>query len=378
MRRILFIVFIFSVLGLKAQNNAFILVDVSGSINDQSIILQSRQILNSLLAGGFSMTSYPDWNQVNIADPALRNILNGNNQSLLNNGSVVCLMPFGNRDRYRQYNLLKITYFPDELRSFLATYYPVVFTDNYTYNQIAQAYTALLAEQQNIYSYYIISLSDDLGDQENTSSKNLFSTEERDLINAWNNPLYSQVVSVGSLQSQNFYISFKKVRLLKKRNGEDVSKPEIILLNYAGGKAGHELEVAGNSITLNWSCSGCLQDQEYLVTFSSTDGNAANNIRKQVQSTSYTTSLSKGKYRITVSSEDCIPGITYINVTGGGGGFPWLLLIFIAAIAGGYFLWKSHQNKLVRRNLSHAEFNDISEPMVMKPPRKEEEDSELF
>lgn len=378
MRKILVIFFLLSAAGLKAQNNAFILVDVSGSINDQNIILQSKQIINNILAGGFKMGSYPGWNQVNIAEPVLKNILNGNNQSLLNNGSLVCLMPFGNRDRYRQYNLLKINNFPDELRSFLGTYYPGVFTDSYTYIQIAQAYTALLAEQQNIFDYFIISLSDDLGDQENTSSQNLFSQEEQDLINAWNNPLYSQVISVGSLQSQNFYVSFKKVRLLKMRNGEDLSKPVITLRTYAGGKPGQEVEVASNSITLNWSCHGCRQNQEYLVAISGTDGNSANNIRKQVLSTSHTTSLSKGTYRITVSSENCIPDTTYIRVKGGGSGFPWLLLLLLAAIAGGYFLWKNHQNKLVRRNMSHAEFNDISEPVVMKPQRKEHEDSELF
>lgn len=378
MRKFCFLFIIAGAFNLNAQNNAFVLVDVSGSINNPHVISQARQIITHILGGSLDMTIFPEWEQLNIADPTIRNILTGNRQPLLGSGSFLCIMPFGNRDRYRQNRTIRLNQFPDDLNLFMQQNYPVSYSDSYTYIQIAQAYTALLAEMQNVYRYYIISVTDDLGDQENTSSQNLFDSQEQALILAWNNPNSSRVTSLGSLKSHNFFINFKRVELLTSRGGEPLEKPTITLLTYPGGKQGNELEVRSGMVNLEWNCSNCDPDQKYLVSISSTDGNSGNNIRKTTQSTKYSAALPRGKYKVTVSSANCIPASTYINVVTGGGGFPWLLLLFLMVIAGGYIVWKKRQNSLVRRKLSQAEFDDVSEPVVLKSPRKENEDPEIF
>jgi hypothetical protein len=377
MRRSLLVILLLSAAKLYAQNDVFILVDVSGSVKDNTIISQSKQIISNILTGSLNLNNYPGWKPLNIADPVVQNIINGQHQPLVLNGSYVCLMPFGNKDRYKQFITSRINQVPDDVNSFLNQNYPVSFTDDFTYIQIAQAYTAFLAENEKIYSYFIFIITDDLGDQDNTSSQNSFDQQEQDLILSWNNPLFSQVSSLGSIKRNNFFIHIKKVALLKSRQGKPLDNQcELKLLTYPGGKPGQEVKVQSDMITLRWDCSNCKEVTKYMVAITSTDGASGKNIRKDTQSTSYTTKIKNGRYKITVSATGCRSDSTYIQVKTAQTGGLWLVLLLIGAGIAGYFFWKNKQDKRLSQRTGQLDFDNKDEPVIHN--RKEEDTSGLF
>lgn len=365
---------------LNAQRDAFILVDVSGSVNDNLLLSQSRDLIGDMLTGNFNVSGYSDWEPVNIADQTIKGILSGNNQPIAGNGSYICIMPFGNKDRYLESISIIISQFPDELTGYLSQQFPMAHADNFTYTQIAQAYTAELAKAQGIANYYLFIVTDDLGDQENTSSQNTYTAEEQNYMLAWNNAMYSKVVTQGSIRNQNLYIHIKKVELIGQTPAPPPPPCEIKMLSYAGGISGNEVKVTSDMVSLAWSCTSCPDDAKFNASIISTDGNARNNIRANAQTNKYSTRLNKGKYKVTITATGCKPGSTYIQVkgAGGSGGGLIVLLLALGAGAGGYFFWKRQQDKKLNKTEPHDFAEDKDEPVIIRKRDNEPDETGLF
>ena len=169
MRRIrvllLLIIVAFSTSSYCQERDAFFLVDVSGSMRNQSINQEAKKIVYELLLGKFSLSEWnaKEWNTVNAAGDFFAH----SNQAMLDNGGVFCLMPFGNMKTVYDYKIT--TYNNSDLNSFTDFYngsFPNSHVQRNTYLTLAKAYTVVVAAQKNLIGkkIWLVVYSDGMGD----------------------------------------------------------------------------------------------------------------------------------------------------------------------------------------------------------------------
>lgn len=167
-------------IGAEAQKvkDAFVLVDVSGSMRYPQINSEAKQIICDMLQGNLIISNFPGWSQVKTkgleGDCPL---ISKNNSSLISAGGKVCILPFGNMERVREYKFVDMSDFETSFNS----YFPNTFKDAWTYITLAKAYAVNVASKNGISGMvYMIIYSD--GAEESMDGKVGYSEEFRNIV----------------------------------------------------------------------------------------------------------------------------------------------------------------------------------------------------
>lgn len=373
-----------SILG-QAQDHVFILVDVSGSRRNDPIKMDARNQVHDLIMGNYQTNG---WEAVKVTDKKLDAQINGKSQkALIGANSWVCIMPFGEKGTYQRYELQQNKNHPADFNQLFNTHYPTVFRDNYTYIQIAQAFTASLAKSYNLNEYYVLVVTDGLGDQDDTNSKNSYDSFEEELMLEWNNASSAIVKNVGTLKKSKYYINLKKVENVKGTSIptsanvtppvipaiEDTTPPTpvIKITSPAQGRKNQETELTTETLNINWTCTNCPKGIKYNVLVSQYEGGKYREAKKDIYSNATSFKVPDGKFRITVSAAnypEAKAHYTYVKV--GTGGFGWILfLLFLLALAGGgYYFWNKQRGAKEAGPRSDVDADDMFSSRNPEPP----------
>ena len=150
---------------LAQQGDVFFLVDVSGSMRSTEINSEAKQIVLELMQGNFSMSDWETkgWKSVNSSGV----FFNRQNNSMLLDKGIFCLMPFGNMETVRKYQMM--TFNSTNNQSFGDFYqkaFPKSHNEEYTFLSLAKAYSVVLAAQKGLEGkkIWLIVYSDGMGD----------------------------------------------------------------------------------------------------------------------------------------------------------------------------------------------------------------------
>ena len=160
----------------NAQKDAFVLVDVSGTMRYSQINQEAKQIISGMLQGNLSLSNFQGWSQVQGINGNCP-FLSSPNTTFLSNGGKICLIPFGNMDRVKDYTFIDKTNF----QSSFETLFPTSFKDSWTYITLAKAYAVHVAAQNNMSGMvYMIIYSD--GAEESMNGSVGYKPEYRDIV----------------------------------------------------------------------------------------------------------------------------------------------------------------------------------------------------
>ncbi|UPT71038.1 MAG: hypothetical protein M0D53_01070 [Flavobacterium sp. JAD_PAG50586_2] len=343
------------------QEQVFILVDISGSRGADAIKTEAKNQVYNLLLGQYSANG---WTPVTITDKKITDLINSaSKQPLIGQNSWVCIVPFGNKDTYKRYVIAQNKNHPIDFQNIFNQHYPSKFIDGFTYMSIAEAFTASLAKTYNINEYYMFVVTDGLGDQDDTNSKNTYDSFEENLLLEWNNASSSIVKNIGALTKSKYYINMRKVTNVKSSqiptnpgiqgppNIPDTNDQaaEITINIPQEAKKGKEYEIKSETVNINWNCPTCPQGIKYTVLVSQYEGGRFRETKKDLVANTATFKVPDGNYRITVSASNfpASSDTTFIKV--GTSGFGWLvfLLILIAGIGIGYYFWNKKREEKI-------------------------------
>jgi hypothetical protein len=346
-----------------AQEHVFILVDISGSRPGDPIKMDAKQQVYNLILGQYAPIG---WESVNITDKKISDLANSiSKQALISANSWVCIVPFGAKDTYKKYAISQNKNHPTDFQNFFNSNYPVKFEDRYTYISIAEAFTASLAKTYSINEYYMLIITDGLGDQDDTDSKSTYDTFEDNLLTEWNNS-NSIVKNIGSLRKFKYYINLKKVTNITSSSipiNPGITPPIIdsddgtVFISISSPKKckkNNEIKLSTDNIIVNWTCPNSPQGIKYSVMVSEYDGGKFREIKRNLTSTTASFKVPDGKFKITVSAQNCsvTSDSTFVEVSTGG--FGWIIAIFIlaAAVTSGYYIWNRKREEKVGMSAS--------------------------
>lgn len=152
-----------------AQKDAFVLVDVSGSMKYSQINNEAKSIISDMLQGKLSLSNYSGWSKVNITGVSENcPLISPTSKPLATAGGKVCIMPFGNMDRVEDFKFVDMANFASSFSNIFPS--TTKFKDDWTYITLAKAYTVQVAQQNNLNGMvYMIIYSD--GAQESMNGK---------------------------------------------------------------------------------------------------------------------------------------------------------------------------------------------------------------
>lgn len=138
--------------------DAFVLVDVSGSMKYTQINSEAKQIICSMLQGNLNLSNFSGWSQVKTKGlEGNCPLISDKNSSFVSAGGKVCILPFGNMERVRDYKFVDMSNFETSFTS----YFPNTFKDAWTYITLAKAYAVNVASKNGISGMvYMIIYSD--------------------------------------------------------------------------------------------------------------------------------------------------------------------------------------------------------------------------
>ena len=360
MKKFLSILFLlFCTFCVIAQEHVFILVDISGSRGTDPIKAEAKQQVYNLLLGQYSSNG---WNPVTVTDKKISDLINSvSKQTLIGQNSWICIVPFGNKDTYKKYSIAQNKNNPIDFQNLFNQNYPSKFTDGYTYIQIAEAFTASLAKTYNINEYYMFIITDGLGDQDDTNSKNNYDSFEENLLLEWNNASSSIVKNVGALTKSKYYINFRRVTNVKGTTiptNPGITPPTsivdssdanavITITSPPEAKKGKEHEMKAETVNIDWTCNNCPQGIKYTVLVSQYEGGKFRETKKDLVANTATFKLPDGKFRITVSTSNYTSSSDYTCISVSTGSYGWLLiLLLIAIIFGGIIYFRNRKRNI--------------------------------
>jgi hypothetical protein len=374
MKRLLTILFCLTcTFAAVAQEHVFILVDVSGSRGADAIKTEAKNQVYNLLLGQYSANG---WNPVTITDKKISDLINSvSRQPLIGQNSWVCIVPFGNKDTYKRYTTGQNKNHPIDFQNLFNQNYPTKFTDGFTYMSIAEAFTASLAKTYNINEYYMFVVTDGLGDQDDTNSKNTYDSFEENLLLEWNNASSSIVKNIGALTKSRYYINLRKVTNVKSSQiptNPGIQPPPPIVDTTAQvaaitissppeGKRNKEVEIKSENLNINWACPNCPQGIKYTVMVSEYDGGKYREIKKDLLSNTASFKVPDGKFRITVSSPNyptATSDTTFVIVSTGGYGWLLFLLFLIILVVVVIKIWNDKRKRDSKKS-SSAKANEM-------------------
>ena len=333
---------------LHAQNGAvrdvFILIDVSGTMNNSDINSEAQQQIYELLTGCYDKGKWiqKGWTTPPNFDCGLFN----NKSSIIVSGSKVCVMPFGNMDRMTERQKMEVTDIP-QFESFYNGCFPKEFKDGYTYLTLAKAYVSSVAQSWNINNAYLIIYSDGLGDANSTTKLREIYQELIDAYQKKGGNSYDKVGIIRKSTSKrnydievfNFTTPIGEVPIDTIGKDSVTPPPTIsqIKIKNKHAKPSPMSAKVGSEIVISWLGSGQAnvsfqKDEKALIgkkLSEYVDYKKEGNSVKVIFNES-------GNYKITVSDSNSSDS-TYVETSSS---FPWIILLVIVLIVAGILLIK--------------------------------------
>ena len=138
-------------------NDAFVLVDVSGSMTDAKTNLEAKSIIQEILVGDFSMSKWQNYGWK--LDDSKAQVNKLPTSTILRDGSHFYMVPFGEMNRVKEWS--GHTY-KDALdfATFYSQRFPTTFNDDWTYLTLAKAYVGSIALSDGVRTAYVIIYTD--------------------------------------------------------------------------------------------------------------------------------------------------------------------------------------------------------------------------
>ena len=138
-------------------NDAFVLVDVSGSMTDTKTNQEAKSIIQEILVGDFSMSKWQNYGWK--LDDSKAQVNKLPTSTILRDGSHFYMVPFGEMNRVKEWS--GHTY-KDALdfATFYSQRFPTTFNDDWTYLTLAKAYVGSIALSDGVRTAYVIIYTD--------------------------------------------------------------------------------------------------------------------------------------------------------------------------------------------------------------------------
>lgn len=152
------ILFLFPILVHAGDiNDAFVLVDVSGSMTDTKTNQEAKSIIQEILIGEFNVSKWKNYGWK--LDDSKAQVNKLPSSTILRSGSKIYIIPFGEMKRVREWS--RYTY-KDALDfgTFYAQKFPLSFKDAWTYLTLAKAYVGSIALSDGVRSAFVIIYTD--------------------------------------------------------------------------------------------------------------------------------------------------------------------------------------------------------------------------
>ena len=333
-----------------AQNNVFVLVDVSISVT-QTDLNNAKQALTEVFTGS-NLSMAQIHNKGALSDLAKFKFNVGDKLSVSRFGS--CQKTWAITPSLNTINNLNSD-ISSALNAF--SWSP---TDNNTFILLAKAKIADYAVRNRIANYKLIIITDNIQTDFAKGKLNYCNNDAKDLAESYksgNNPVIEGVYTLLKFNpSADFTIHLIQSVDVSNYNpggGGIITPPppsqaEIKITSPPEAKKGKEHEVKTETVNINWNCPTCRQETKYTVLVSQYEGGKFKETKKCDVPTA-TFKLPDGKFRITVSASNNTASSDYTCISVSTGGYGWLifLLILIAAIGIGYYFWnKKRQEKI--------------------------------
>lgn len=356
------------------QGYVFVLVDVSKSV-DPADLREGRLALRDVLLG---------------QQPTNTIEYGGQNSDLskfrVQPGDKLVILCFGEKSTVAswQNRIYPVTMsrLPDDVVDYVEKNYPSRLTDNRTYLSLAKARVAEYAKSQNLSSYRLYLVTDNVNDDFNGKDPS-YTSAEQDLINGYGtvaHPVKEQPFTrllLKNSRNQAFSIELVPEVDISKyvppgQNGSNSSSgsvssptapeghPVIKLISYAGGELQKPVLVKTEDLNITWQCNDCPAGTKYNVYVGEIEGRGYKERKPNLSSTSVPVRLpGSGKYRIRVTDalNNAQGATTYIELESSGLGWVIALLILGGMAALGFVWWNRQRTRA--RN---------SRPPVAEPP----------
>jgi hypothetical protein len=355
MKRVLFLSLLFCLyfVSVEAQNNVFVLVDVSRSVKPYELN-DAKQALTEVLTGVQLSKAF---------------VSQGKQQDLahfkVNPNDRVAVVRFGSLN-----TTLAISPNPVTINNINAdvnqainaiSWTPV---DGQTYLTLAKAKIAEYAKNHNISTYKLCIISDNINDDYGPNGSPNYPDDNytQNLAEGYNTST-NPVVEAGYTKLKfsakaAFTLSFSpKIDVtgyvLPPNPRNPVTAPvdtvAAIKISSPVGKKNRESEMKNENVTISWTCANCPEGIRYTVNVSEYDGGKFKETRKNLTTNTTSLKLPDGKFRVTVTSSNypASSDTTYVSVSTGG--FGWLIFLILLCAGGvlAYYFWnKSRQSKL--------------------------------
>lgn len=359
---------------LNAQDNVFVLVDVSRSVQ-QTELRHAKQLVKDVLTGHYSSSPFfsisgqvPKYNFIA--------------------GSHLSIMHFGDKRTTISNNVVQSISSKDELENWIEQYFRTNPTDDSTYLTLAKAKCADEAYKNSINEYTVVLVSDNVSDDFRGSITG-YSNEEQALVNSLSTITNTFAGSLFTINSRAaFTVLFQRINLrgyggsndsdsdgvpdLIDRcpgtlNGQhvdqfgcpDTNPPTLMieLTSFKGGTILKPCKVNGDKFTISWTCKAAPKNTDYRIRLSPINNKGEKAVVSATKNNYFNfQSISDGKWQVSVSTNESSAS-TIIEVNKGDSSWVlWFLLLGVIG-GGGYWYWKKLQeDKLKRLNaLSNSE-----------------------
>ncbi len=338
---------------LKAQENVFIVVDVSKSVK-QSELLSAKSLVNDLLTG-------------NEIDNTLFYVDGNISRNALLPGSRIMIMPFGDKSTIMNYvPNIDIVHNPSEINSFIDQNFPIIPKDNWTYISLAKARVAEIANKKKIDDYTLIFISDNISDD--FGGKPDYSVYEQALVdnyNTQNNPVIEKPGVRIKLKSNNTFSVFiqqidvsgyNPPSIGNEQSIDSISIPlKIEFTTFKGGTVSKPILSKEKEITISWICRNAPKNAKYIVKVRPIKISGQKPRSYTVVGNSYKIDdLANGKWKIVVSSDrssfKASSATTTIEVKVGNS--LWVLWLLLIPVIGYlvYLFWKKKRNQKLQKS----------------------------
>jgi len=341
-------------MSVYAQNNIFVLVDVSKSVT-QPDLNNAKQALTEVLTGS-SLTN------AQIYKGASTDLI----KFKLSSGDKLSIAKFGscqttNAISPSQSNITNVA---GDVSSVLNSISWIP-TDNNTFIVLAKAKIAEYAKANSITNYKLCIITDNIQTDFSKGKLTYCSNAAKDLAESYNSGSNSVTEGVYTKlkfnSNSDFTISFiQNVDVSKYTlpGGNNINPPpppppvtgtpSITLTSFADGKKDKPKPTSSNTFTISWICNPP-QNVTFNVMLTEMDGGKFKDLsKKNIQDNSVKyTNIPSGKFKIVVSAIGVNSATTIIETPSSSYGWLIFLLILIAAIGIGYYFWnKKRQEKI--------------------------------